>query len=450
MINLSLQTICDAVQGRLQGSSVTITEVSTDTRTLAQSALFVALRGPNFDGHNFCEIAQRLGAKAMLVEHVLDLDIPQIIVADTRIALGQLGALVRAKCNPKVVAITGSCGKTTVKEMLASILERVAPTLATQGNLNNDIGVPLTLLRLTPKHRFAVVELGASYENEIAWMSSLAKPNVAILNNVTAAHVESFGSLDTIAKEKFDIFSGLVPEGVALANADDVYWPWWQQKRASLQGFGLENAQAQYKGRILHMTGPCATFELTTPIGSSTVSLQLPGQHQVANALAAAASAVSLGISLAHIKAGLEAVQPVAGRCCIENFAGFTVIDDSYNASLSSVLRALDLLNTYSGERVFVFGGMAELGDESAALHEEVAQYANTLGIEMILTFGDAARAVAQATHGQHFESHAAIVDYLIQYKKHQACTVLIKGARSAHMEQVVQGLRQSQEFSPC
>ena len=171
----------------------------------------------------------------------------------------------------------------------------MAPTLATQGNFNNDIGVPLTLLRLTPKHRFAVVEIGASYPNEIAWMSSLAKPNVAILNNVTAAHVEGFGSLDAIAKEKFDIFSGLKPDGVALANADDVYWPWWQERRGNLQGFALENTQAKYQARIVKMIGPCAVCELIMPNGTITVTLKLPGEHQVANALAAAASAVSLG-----------------------------------------------------------------------------------------------------------------------------------------------------------
>lgn len=452
MIELSLSTIATHLDAQLHGDDIHVSRVSTDSRTLQPGDLFVALRGPHFDAHLFGPQAVDAGARAFIVEKILDVHIPQILVKDTRKALGQLGALVRQHCPAQIVAITGSCGKTTVKEMLTAILGHHGHTLATQGNFNNEIGVPLTLLRLTPEHHYGVLELGANHAGEIAWTTSLVKPDVALINNVVASHLEGFGSLDEIAKAKGEIFQGVPADGFTLANADDHYWTHWKQLYPQLIGFGRQNPCAQVFARNVNMHGPYATFELHTPAGQISMTLTLPGEHQVRNALAAATAASMLNIPLSSIKKGLESTYNLPGRCKIHPLKQLTLIDDSYNASLDSVLRALDLLATYPGHQIFVFGGMVELGEQTRAAHITVAQYAQQLGIDSILTFGEASKETAIHTHnGKHCIDYPTLIRTLQQdIEQHVGCTVLVKGARSARMERVVQDIYQNKRAAIC
>ncbi len=451
MINLSLVQITEILQGQFRGKKDQVNQVSTDTRTLCAGDLFVALSGDCFDGHDFARQACEVGAKGLLVDRWLDIKCPQIKVKNTRRALGQLAAFVRLQSAAKIVAITGSCGKTTVKEMVTSICRQVGPTLATAGNFNNEIGVPLSLLGLTPEHQYGVFELGASYAGEIAWTTTLVKPDVALINNVTASHLEGFGSLDGIAKAKFEIFNGLGANGIALANADDDYWPWWQKQYNGLKGFSTQRHEVDFYAQAIEMKGAYPCFQLCTPAGDLDIQLSVAGAHQVANGVAAASIAYELGIDLVNIKKGLEATRPVSGRCFIYQSENLTLIDDSYNASFDSVLRALDLLATYAGYRIFVFGGMAELGQESKSAHLQIGQYAQRLGIDMIVTLGEAAKPTALCAQGHHFEQLEVLIAYVqAQIQQHQPCIILTKGARSAHMENVFKALQVSRESITC
>ena len=441
MIPLSLQDIAKVLGGQLLGEERTIAAVSSDSRQIPADCLFVALKGERFDGHSFCAQAVADGAAALLVSEPLPVAVPQVVVPDTRYGLGQLGAMVRNRVAPKVIAITGSCGKTTVKEMCAAILSQRGSVLATQGNLNNEIGVPLTLLRLTPEHQFAVLELGANHPGEIAWTTSLARPDVALINNVAAAHLEGFGSLQGVALAKSEIFTGLVEQGVAVVNADSEFYSHWRADlEPNLISFGLENRRADVLARDIERDAlGCHRFTLVTPLGEMDVHLPIPGRHNISNALAATAATLPLGMTLPMIKRGLEMMQPVKGRLCIQQLPGVTLIDDTYNASVESVLAAIDTLAAMSGYRVLVFGDMGELGLEAEAQHRRVGQHARLAGLDAVYTVGPLAALSAEEAHGRHFADKPALLAALGDLLQQQpAITLLAKGARSSRMEEVI------------
>lgn len=452
MISVKLSQLIEVLEAELIGSEADIHLVSTDTRTIEQGCLFVALVGERFDAHNFCTDAVEKGASALLVNKPLPLDIPQLVVKDTQLALGKLGAWVHQQCDTFTMALTGSCGKTTVKEMVANILAQKGQVLATAGNFNNEIGVPLTLLRSTPEDDFAVIELGANHQNEISYTTQLAQPQVALINNIAAAHLEGFGSLEGVAKAKGEIFEGLKPGGTAIVNLDSNDLGLWRSLLSdkALWTFALTDSQADFFASHIELSSQGnAQFTLHSPQGNIDVYLPLVGKHNVTNALAAAALALSSGMNLQDIKLGLESLQNVKGRVeVLEVREGLKVIDDSYNASVPAVKAATEVLSSFAGQRWLVLGYMAELGEESGALHRQIGEHAASFGLEQVLTFGDDTKVVSELCQGQHFETREDLISYLteqLNLQQNNEVTVLVKGANSARMSEVVSALKESQ-----
>jgi len=468
MIEVRLSHLAEVLAAELIGSDAVIAEVSTDTRKIADQTLFIALKGERFDAHDFCQTAKDNGADALLVSRHLPVDLPQLVVKDTRLALGQLGAWLKARMEQqhglKTLALTGSCGKTTVKEMVAAILSQKGRVLATAGNFNNDIGVPLTLLRLDPSHEYAVIELGANHQQEISYTTALVKPQVALINNLAAAHLEGFGSLQGVAKAKGEIFEGLasveasadeaVAETRAVINLDSNELAMWQPLLSGhrLITFSATQTTADFSASDIFINSQGrACFTMRTPDGDMPVTLTLAGAHNVANALAAAALSMAMGATLEQVKNGLEHVENVKGRVDITlPRDGLRLIDDTYNASVASVKAAIDLLATFSGQRWFVLGDMAELGNDSAALHREVAEYVMAKKLEQVLTYGRASAVVSEINHGQHFDDKSDLIRLLKEQLNHQLnsqhteITVLAKGARSSRMEDVIAALQEN------
>lgn len=438
---LSLSRIAAPLQGRLLGSDASFTAVSTDSRRIAAQQLFIALSGPNFDGHDYLADVAAKGAVAALVEReVPGVELPQLLVADTRLALGRLGALNRDAYAGPLAAVTGSSGKTTVKEMLASILRCLGPVLATRGNLNNDLGVPLTLLELSAEHRAAVIELGASAVGEIAYSVALARPQVAILNNAGTAHVGAFGGPERIVEAKGEIIEGLAADGVAVLNRDDAAFDIWHARAAGrrVRSFALNDARADFRAEQLGSDARgCPSFQLVCALGRAPVQLNLLGRHNVSNALAAAAAAQALGVSLADTVAGLQAVQPIAGRGVVQlNDAGLRVIDDSYNANPVSMKAAVDILAGFSGRRLLVLGDMGELGEWAEEGHREVGAYARGK-VDALYAVGPLMQHAVQAfgAGARHFFDQASLLEAL--RAETGDITILIKGSRSAAMDKI-------------
>ncbi|HAN7205588.1 TPA: UDP-N-acetylmuramoyl-tripeptide--D-alanyl-D-alanine ligase, partial [Escherichia coli] len=401
MISVTLSQLTDILNGELQGADITLDAVTTDTRKLTPGCLFVALKGERFDAHDFADQAKAGGAGALLVSRPLDIDLPQLIVKDTRLAFGELAAWVRQQVPARVVALTGSSGKTSVKEMTAAILSQCGNTLYTAGNLNNDIGVPMTLLRLTPEYDYAVIELGANHQGEIAWTVSLTRPEAALVNNLAAAHLEGFGSLAGVAKAKGEIFSGLPENGIAIMNADNNDWLNWQSVIGSRKvwRFSPNAANSDFTATNIHVTSHGTEFTLQTPTGSVDVLLPLPGRHNIANALAAAALSMSVGATLDAIKAGLANLKAVPGRLFpIKLAENQLLLDDSYNANVGSMTAAVQVLAEMPGYRVLVVGDMAELGAESEACHVQVGEAAKAAGIDCVLSVGKQSHAISTAS----------------------------------------------------
>lgn len=462
MIPVSLEWICEQVQGQLvqaavgsvSPSAVLQGEVVIDSRNLQAGDLFIAIQGPNFDGHNFCNEVAQQGAFACIVERDLGLAVPQIIVSDSRLALGALGAAVKAEVQPKSVAITGSSGKTTVKEMVAAIL-RHAPSvdgdvLATLGNFNNDIGVPLTLLRLTHAHRYGVFELGANHRGEIAYTTGLVRPDVAMINNVAPAHVEGFGDICGVAKAKTEIFRGLGEQGIALTNADSEFHDYWQRELAGQhwQTFGLGTERpADYQAHDIELNEDgCAQCRVTTPDGEYSLTLPVPGRHNVANALAAIALCRGLGLPMAEILSGFQHMQSVPGRMLQHTpWSHVRLIDDTYNANVGSAKAAIDVLASLPGRRIFVLGDMGELGTQARAYHEEVGAHGIQAGIDGFYTLGVLSQSASEIFNGhggRHFDSVESLVAGLQdEIASGEALTILVKGSRSARMERIVNAL---------
>ena len=443
---LLLSEVAATLNGRLVGEDARFSGVSIDSRAIGQGQLFIALTGPRFDGHDYLNDVAAKGAVAALVEReVPESALPQLVVADTRVALGQLGALNRAGYDKPVAAITGSSGKTTVKEMLACILRTRGPVLATKGNLNNDLGVPLTLLELTREHTSAVIELGASRIGEIAYTVAMAKPHVAVLNNAGTAHVGEFGGPDKIVEAKGEIIEGLAADGIAVLNLDDKAFAIWHARAAGRQvlSFSLKNPEADFYASDLSLDARgCPRFTLHSPQGIEPVQINLLGTHNVANALAAAAAAHALSVSLFGIKTGLEAVQPVKGRAVAQvTSTGLRIIDDTYNANPTSMCAAVDILAAFSGRTVLVLGDIGELGEWAEQGHREVGAYAADKVSALYAVGPLMAHAVAAFGHqARHFANQADLITAL-RTEHEKNTTILIKGSRSAAMENVVAAL---------
>ena len=450
MISVSLQQLATLTEGQLTGSpALTFTEVTTDTRKVTSGSLFVALIGERFDAHDFISDAIAAGAAALLVSKPLPVDIPQVVVHDTRIAFGQLAAWVRQQVPAKIVALTGSSGKTSVKEMTAAILKQCGNTLYTAGNLNNDIGVPMTLLRLTPEHQYAVIELGANHQGEIAYTTAMVRPEAALVNNLAAAHLEGFGSLAGVAKAKGEIFEGLPENGIAILNEESNDWPHWQ---ANLTGktvwrFAPQGGEeVEFFATDIQVTGEGTAFRLHSPQGEADIRLPLPGRHNVANALAATALALAAGAPLSAVQHGLTLLQPVPGRLYpIRLSEHQRLLDDSYNANVGSMTAAAQVLGEMPGYRIMVAGDMAELGDEAEQCHRSVGIAAKNAGIDKVISVGHLSRFISQeSADGEHFtHKPAAIARLKTLLSEHQEVTILIKGSRSAAMEEVVQQLQE-------
>jgi len=452
MIPVSLTTLADISGGALHGSDLVLSDVTTDTRNVTPGSLFVALVGERFDAHNFAADAIASGAQALLVSKHLPFSVPQVVVADTRIAFGKLAAWVRQQSKARVVALTGSSGKTSVKEMAAAILRECGETLYTAGNLNNDFGVPMTLLRLTKQHQYAVIELGANHQGEIAYTTELTRPESALVNNLAAAHLEGFGSLAGVAKAKGEIFNGLPANGTAILNADSNDWPHWQ---TNLHGkrvwrFSPQAADSDFTARDIRLGVDGTHFILQTPRGDIDVTLPLPGRHNIANALAAAALALSVDAPLSAIQRGLKNLQAVPGRLFpIRLGEHQLLLDDSYNANVGSMTAAAQVLGEMPGYRVMVVGDMAELGEEAEQCHREVGLAAKAAGVDRVLSVGTLSANISESSGvGEHFATKTALTERLrTLLSEHRELTVLIKGSRSAAMEQVVQNL---QEMGTC
>jgi UDP-N-acetylmuramoyl-tripeptide--D-alanyl-D-alanine ligase len=442
---VKLSRLASLVQGQLIGPDLSYTSVSLDSRTLKAGALFIALSGDSFDGHSFIEQAKAQGAVAALVDRPVSTALSLVRVRDTRKALGQLAAAHRAQFSMPIIALTGSCGKTTTKEMLRAILSEMGAVLASSKNFNNDIGVPLTLLGLTAQHRFAVIEMGANHSGEIAYLSQMTKPDIALITNIGPAHLQGFGSIDEVAQAKSEIFLGLSGQGIAVINADDVFEKRWQDRLANhtVVRFGLKQ-KADFSACKIYLDAQGrAQFMLVTPKGKIAIHLALPGQHNLLNALAAAAAAEQVGASLEAIKAGLEKMSDVPGRLAIvKTKTGASIIDDTYNANPSSVSVALQLLAHYPGRHVFVMGDMGELGHDAEYYHRQMGQLAKELKIEYVYTCGELTALTVQAfgSSGKHYSRQEDLIQALKPLLQKDV-TLLIKGSRSAQMEKVVAAL---------
>jgi UDP-N-acetylmuramoyl-tripeptide--D-alanyl-D-alanine ligase len=425
-------------------ADIELSGVSIDSRSIKKQELFVAIKGENFDGHNYILAAESAGAAAIVCERLVEnVKIPQLIVRDSIKALAEIAKYHRQSIDCTVIALTGSNGKTTVKEMISHILPE--PFFATLGNLNNHIGVPLCALKLKSEHKFAVFELGANHKGEIANIVDIVEPKVVLINNIAPAHIEGFGSIDGVANAKGEIYQGVIPSGIAVVNDDDAYAHYWDDILADKKvvRFSIEKPADIYADKIILNKQGFASFQLVTPKGVLSIQLKVAGLHNVSNALAAATCTYSAGISLERIAKGLENFSGVEGRITFKNGRKKSVIiDDTYNANLRSVLTALDVLSARDGLRILVLGDMGELGDFTTEHHKEIGIAAHKSGIERVLTCGKYSKYAAEAfgKDGKHYPDQSTLISDLISHLNEKT-TVLVKGSRLAAMEKIVQEL---------
>ena len=449
-VMMDLLAVARATDGQLLGENVQFCGLSTDSRSSAAGELFLALRGDNFDGHHYLAAAKARGAVAAVVaadavDGLQDLALPLVKVAETRLSLGALAADWRGRFTLPLIAVTGSNGKTTTKEMIASIL-KVAygdALLVTQGNYNNDIGLPLTLLRLQAGHRAAVIEMGMNHPGEIAYLAGIAHPSVAVVTNAQRAHLEGMGSLEAIAAEKGSIYSGLDESGIAVFCADDQWAELWRSQSRALRmmTFGFEKA-ADVRGRF-YLHGLESRLSIAAAGDEVEIVLALPGQHNARNALAAATACLAAGVSLAAVQAGLSAFQGLKGR--LQRRAavhGALLLDDTYNANPDSVRAAIDVLAATIGHSVLVLGDMGEIGAMSGQFHDEIGGYAKSQGIDRLFTLGEASALAAHnfGSGGEHYQNLDKLITALIA-ELNPETTVLVKGSRFMRMERVADAI---------
>ena len=446
MISMWLSDACAALEGQLNGEDRRFTGCSYDSRTLQPGELFIALRGPERDGHDFIPDALARGAGAALVDRDAGYPLPVIKVDDARKRAGLLAGHWRARFDLPVIAVTGSNGKTTVKEMISAILSVNAEVLSTRGNLNNDIGVPLTLFRLAPGYSYAVVEMGANHPGEISWLSRITRPDVALITQCAPAHLEGFGSVAGVAEAKAEIYSGLAPGGTAVVNIDDEYAGLWleRSRRSGQITFGTD-ARADVRADNVDLSPGAGRirFDLVFNGAGTGVELSLAGSHNVMNALAAAACCIAVDIPPQQISAGLRRVQPVKGRMQLKTgLRGALIFDDTYNANPASLDAALRVAREMPGRTWLVLGDMGELGVTAAGLHEDAGAEARELGIERLYGLGElAAHAVTGFGAGAvHFGALDDLVETL-RSELRPGVVVLVKGSRSMAMERVVEAL---------
>ncbi|MCL1078907.1 UDP-N-acetylmuramoyl-tripeptide--D-alanyl-D-alanine ligase [Parashewanella spongiae] len=450
MISLLLSDIAKHLNAELIGANASIESVSTDSRNIGRKGLFIALIGERYDAHDFVPTAIENGVAAVITSKKQDISVPQLLVSDTRVALGSLGELVRKRVTPISIAITGSNGKTSVKEMVSAILSQQHQVLSTAGNFNNDIGLPLTLLRLETQHDFGVFELGANHQGEIDYTSNLVQPQVALVNNIGQAHIEGFGSLEGVAAAKSEIYRHLQPKGVGVYNADDAFAE--QLKRAcyphSCLSFGIQLTADVTAQNLTEDELGQYSFKLRYQDKHTDIKLSLNGLHQVYNALAAASICLALDIDIGVIASGLQSVKPVAGRMEPRQLGRVLLIDDSYNANPSSVNAAIDWLSRRHGNNILVLGDLAELGTEGHAMHQSLGVYAKNNNVQQVFTKGQVSQLTSSAFGGTHFQNLDALVLALINEinQHHGPVNMLVKGSRSAAMEHVVQALSNAYE----
>ena len=451
MIHMTLAAAARTIGARHAGQDPQFRGCSTDSRTTNREELFIAIKGEHFDGHDFVENARQRGACAALLERNIATSIPQLVVENTRQAMGKLAQHWRKTFAVPVIAVTGSNGKTTVKEMLISILSLQAPVLATKGNQNNDIGVPLTLFGFGNEHRYAVIEMGANHPGEILWLSRITQPTVAVITQCAPAHLEGFGTIESVARAKAEIYSGLDENGIAIINADDSFADLWRTGTGKLRqiSFGLNPGADVTAHAIATSSGGGTDFVLHAPAGEIGISLKLPGLHNIMNALAAVACATALDIRLEVVREGLQNIKPIKGR--LERKAGYncsTVIDDTYNANPVSLAAALNVVKPIAGRRWLVLGDMGELGAAAEELHAEAGKIAKQSGIEKLFATGPLSRAAVKTFgHGaQHFSDVSGLIEQ-VRAEITPDVTILVKGSRAMQMERVVRGLEVN---DPC
>lgn len=448
MAALSLKQIAHATGGRMLGGDCQFDSLSTDSRNIEKGSAYLALSGERFDGHEFVDDARTKGAVAAIVSRAVDVELPQLQVDDSLLALGQIAALNRQAFTGPVLALTGSCGKTSCKEMLAAILRRSKNVLATEGNLNNEIGVPLTLLKIGAGHELAIVEMGAAKSGDIAYLCQFARPDVALITNAAAAHLEGFGSLQTVADTKGEIYQALSSKGVAVINADDQFAQQWRSRTAAgrVVTTSRHSANSDFFASDIRVAASGTQFQLHSPDGEIAVNLSVLGAAMVSNALLAAAAAWAVGASLQEIAAGLASVKAVPGRLSLQSFTDLNLIDDSYNANPASVAAAIDVLAAFEGRRVLVLGDMAELGADTERLHRDMGRYAAVAGIESVLTCGTLSRFAAEGAGARatHFADKQALLADIHQQLQ-PGDSVLVKGSRSSGMDAVVNEIANTQ-----
>jgi UDP-N-acetylmuramoyl-tripeptide--D-alanyl-D-alanine ligase len=447
--NMTLSLLAQELGGELLGEDVIFSNVSTDTRSLKSGDLYLALAGKNFDGNNFIKEAERAGASSAVLSGQVTSKLPALKVTDTHAALAKIANMNRQRSTAKIIAVTGSQGKTTVKEMLNSILNNSADCLATKANLNNTIGVPLTLLNLEQQHEYAVIEMGANGAHEIAFSVAATEPDIGLITNASPAHIEGFGTLQGIVVAKGEIIDGLKSDGVMVLNADDTYVDEWLARAAGKRTarFSFENAagDAQYfASRVVVRIDGSSSFNLHAPQGEQELSIQFLGNHNVLNAVAASAVAMEAGASLTDVAEGLAKVVPVSGRLSrLSGVSGCHLIDDSYNASPGSFFAAIDVLSKLSGQKILVMGDMKELGTDTDSAHRSIGEYAAVAKLDALWATGKKSKLAidAYAGKGRHFESKEELIEALIDITNSDL-TVLIKGSRGAKMNEVVTALK--------
>lgn len=447
MIHMNIAQAAQNLDAKFQGQDVTFSGCSTDSRSISPGELFIAIKGEHFDGHDFLRVAKQHGAVAAMVDtEVQDDYLPLLKVSNTRQGMGKLAQYWRSQFKIPLVAITGSNGKTTVKEMLVAILGLKANILSTKGNLNNDIGVPLTLFGLGKEHAYAIIEMGANHPGEISWLSQMARPTVAVITQCAPAHLEGFGTVEGVARAKAEIYEGLDQKGIAVINADDNYANFWRSKIKGLQqlSFGIEQP-ADICAKIISDSRSCGEnrFILNTPSGTTEVHLPLLGQHNIINALAAAACAFGLGIGVDTIKQGLEKMQPVKGRLEIKKgMNNSRIIDDTYNANPASLMAAIKVLKTFNGHHWLVLGDMGELGSAGEAMHAKAGEQARENGVERLFATGKLSQLAVNSfgKNAEHFDTAEELAERL-KTEIAADVTLLVKGSRSMQMESVVNSL---------